>query len=56
MPKKLNSIEIDLMAHTKMEATMCHVGIFNTRKVMYRAWKLAQAEEKRQKNKNKEKK
>jgi len=50
--KRMNNIEIAMAAEKKFTATMCHVGIANAKKIMYRAWKLAQAEEKRQKQKN----
>jgi hypothetical protein len=49
----MTKLEIHMAAEAKMKKTMCHLGIRDAKKVLYAAWKLAQAEEKRQKEENK---
>jgi len=50
--KSLSKADVERAAAIKMNTTMCHVGIHNAKRILYRAWKLSQIEEKRQKGKS----
>jgi hypothetical protein len=52
MPKRMSKLEVHMAAEACMTARMCNIGISNAKRVLYAAWKLAQVEEKRQKDMN----